>query len=87
MNIDKVETESITKVARTDKDVDNASLELKQKYSYTDDYGNKGFFYRKEVVSATQYEADLQTKKAELTKQLADIATVEEKIESLPKVK
>ena len=62
----------ITKIERTDQDVDNSCYEIKTPYIHTDDYGNTETFYKKEVRLCTEYDAqirvDKEVKEVELQK-------------------
>ena len=60
----------ITKIARTDANVDNSRYELKESYEVEDDYGNKATLYRK--VDLPNLTA-LQDEKASLEKRILEI--------------
>lgn len=65
--MDKLE---ITKIDRTDANVDNSRYELKVPYEVSDDYGNKATLYRKEILPNV---TTLQEQKTTVEKSLQDI--------------
>lgn len=62
----------ITKVPRTDVDVDNSSYEIKSPYEVNDDFGNAATLYKKETRLCTEYKAENEANIAKATKQLSD---------------
>ena len=71
--------EIFEKIPRTDEFVDNSAFVLKVPYVHTDDFGNEGTFYRKEIVTAEQIakiEASIEERKRlpDLTEEEAKLA-------------
>ena len=75
----------ITKIERTDKDVDNSSYEIKSSYEVTDDYGKTETFYKKETVLCADYERNLIAQRISLQDQIAEIEDKLTKLDKLDK--
>lgn len=90
--MDKIE---ITKIDRTDANVDNSRYEIKVPYEIEDDYGNKATLYRKEVLgnldTLLEQKAGLEKSLQEINDKLSEINKLnqpqEAQIDTNPSIK
>lgn len=74
----------ITKIERTDTDVDNSRYEIKTPYEHTDDYGNtQPPFFKKETYLCVDYDAKITIEKERIEEELKIIVEISDKIDEI----
>jgi len=73
----------ITRIERTDVEVDNSKYEFKIPYEVEDDFGNKGTFYRKEERLCSEYDAQIAKEKLAAQQSLEKVLATEAALEEV----
>jgi len=74
---------TVKKNPRTDVSIDNSTYEFKRAYEVKDEYGNIETFYRKDFVLCTAYDNQLNSKIADLGKQLLKLQAEKAEVDKL----